>query len=299
MGVSGWDVSTRLSRRIVGLYAAAERELLANVNKRLQSGRGGGAWREEKLAQVEALRADAQRVVARLSDPTASEARKAVAQAQATGSKAAARELAAIAGLDHAGKIAAPPVGRGPRSIIGIADALTNRLRSTHLRIVRSTDDLFQQIVAEASSTTLVGGSTYQTAARVSFTRLTAKGLTGFTDSRGRNWSLRAYTKMATRTTIAQAATQSHLDGLADAGLDLVIVDDAHDECPLCAPWEGKILTQAGGAGTVLATNPATGRPVQVDVEGSVDEAIGAGLMHPNCRHVLSAYIPGITTPEV
>ncbi len=34
---------------------------------------------------------------------------------------------------------------------------------------------------------------------------------------------------------------------------------------------------------------------IRVEVRGSVDEAIRAGLMHPNCRHSLSAYLPGVT----
>ncbi|MEV6667556.1 phage minor capsid protein [Streptomyces nigra] len=34
---------------------------------------------------------------------------------------------------------------------------------------------------------------------------------------------------------------------------------------------------------------------VAVDVAGSLDEARRAGLQHPNCRHSVSAYTPGIT----
>jgi hypothetical protein len=40
------------------------------------------------------------------------------------------------------------------------------------------------------------------------------------------------------------------------------------------------------------------GRMVPVDVAGSLDEARHAGLQHPNCRHSVSAYTPGITRVE-
>src|SRR5690606_17214059 len=38
------------------------------------------------------------------------------------------------------------------------------------------------------------------------------------------------------------------------------------------------------------------GEMVTVDVAGTVDQAVAAGLLHPNCRHSLSAFLPGITT---
>ncbi len=37
---------------------------------------------------------------------------------------------------------------------------------------------------------------------------------------------------------------------------------------------------------------------VRVDVAGSLDEARAAGLQHPNCRHSVSSYTPGITRTE-
>lgn len=40
------------------------------------------------------------------------------------------------------------------------------------------------------------------------------------------------------------------------------------------------------------------GRMVRVDVAGSLDEARAAGLQHPNCRHSVSSYTPGITRTE-
>jgi len=85
---------------------------------------------------------------------------------------------------------------------------------------------------------------------------------------------------------------------LESAGVDLVIVSKAPRECPLCRRWEGKVLTIGGpsGARTVEVEHATEDdRMVSVDVAGSLDEARAAGLQHPNCRHSVSAYTPGIT----
>ena len=34
---------------------------------------------------------------------------------------------------------------------------------------------------------------------------------------------------------------------------------------------------------------------VTVEVAGSLPEARGKGLLHPNCRHTVSAYLPGVS----
>jgi hypothetical protein len=88
---------------------------------------------------------------------------------------------------------------------------------------------------------------------------------------------------------------------LAEAGVELVVVSDAPRECPLCRPWEGKVLTIGGPAGarTVEAEHAVDdGRMVPVRVAGSLDEARAAGLQHPNCRHSVSMYSPGLTRIE-
>ncbi|MFA5176945.1 MAG: phage minor capsid protein [Candidatus Omnitrophota bacterium] len=56
--------------------------------------------------------------------------------------------------------------------------------------------------------------------------------------------------------------------------LDLVIVSSHGDACPLCVPWEGRILSITG------------------KTEGyyTVDQARAAGLFHPNCEHNTYSY---------
>jgi hypothetical protein len=117
------------------------------------------------------------------------------------------------------------------------------------------------------------------------------KGITGFTDVAGRNWDLVSYAEMVSRTTVGQTVVDSYLEQLDANGQDLVIVSDAPEECPLCRPFEGRILSIGGPAGQRVVDG------VRVAVLTTVAAAVAAGLHHPNCRHRLNRYQPGVTKP--
>jgi hypothetical protein len=65
-------------------------------------------------------------------------------------------------------------------------------------------------------------------------------------------------------------------------GIDLFTVPGDGHPCPLCLPWEGAVLS-------VLPDDRA---------RATIAEATAAGLFHPRCRHILAAYIPGISETE-
>nr|WSU78570.1 phage minor capsid protein [Streptomyces anulatus] len=125
--------------------------------------------------------------------------------------------------------------------------------------------------------------------------------MTSFTDRAGRRWKHTSYAEMAVRTAVGRAATEVHMRTLEAAGVELVIVSNSPRECPLCRPWETRVLAIGGpdGARTVEVEHGThDDEMVPVRVAGSLDEARRAGLQHPNCRHSVSAYTPGITRTE-
>jgi hypothetical protein len=96
---------------------------------------------------------------------------------------------------------------------------------------------------------------------------LSDRGLTGFTDSAGRNWSLDRYADMATRTASQRMHLSSQLSLMAQAGNDVVTVENDVGPCDLCDPFVGEELSLSGDG-------PQT----------SLSDAVDAGLLHPNCR---------------
>jgi hypothetical protein len=173
---------------------------------------------------------------------------------------------------------------------------------ATHRGILRGVEDGYRQVIAESAATPLLGVATRRQATQAAMSRFADRGLRTFVDRAGRSWQMTSYAEMATRTAVGRAAVEAHGDRLRAAGLSLVIVSNAPHECPVCRPWEGEVLALdgPGGARTVEAGHAVEdGRAVTVRIAGSVEEARLAGFQHPNCRHSLSAFLPGVTTPPV
>ncbi len=121
---------------------------------------------------------------------------------------------------------------------------------------------------------------------------LARAGVHGFTDAAGRRWTASAFAEMSVRTGVTDAHTAGAIEGASRRGTDLVMVSDAPRECPLCQPFEGKLLSLSG---TALGTEPEDGDGAPAAVVGTLDSARAAGFQHPNCRHRLYPFIPGQT----
>ncbi|MGW1760991.1 phage minor capsid protein [Streptomyces mirabilis] len=287
-----------LAERTRDLYAAAEERLLGIIARQLADGLDAPGWVERKLAAVQAVRRAAQGVVDELGKAVSLDVFDAVAEAYNTGRRAAVAELGA---LSDDGRRLVDDVTPNAQAVDRLAQETVDRLTSTHRSILRAVDDQYRTVVAEVTATPLLGTGTRRQATQDAMRRFADRGITSFTDRAGRRWQLTSYAEMAVRTSVGRAATEAHTRTLAEAGVDLVIVSDSPRECPLCRPWERKVLTVGGADGerTVEAEHAVEdGRTVGVNVAGSLDEARRAGLQHPNCRHSVSAYSPGITPVE-
>ena len=94
-----------------------------------------------------------------------------------------------------------------------------------------------------------------------------------FVDRRGRRWQSKDYFEMLTRTVLHNTMRETYVDSMVKEGRDLARVSRHGSECPLCASWEG---------GVVSLTGKTEGYPTLADADG-------AGLFHPRCRHRLVA----------
>lgn len=289
-----------LARALADLYGNAEQAIAADMARRLRAGIDRPNWASEKLASINDLRNAVQRIARKLDADTEGVAEQAMVLAFARGGEAALDELAKAGGLTAPQLAAIRASLPGAEAINRLAFSLVSTLRGTHVRVLRWPLDAYREVIATAAlPEVLLGTSTRLAAAQHAWERLLERGVTGFIDRSGRRWELASYVEMATRTGVAQAAVQGHLDRLGAAGLDLVIVSDAPQECRLCRPWEGQVLSRTIGGRRTEELQHATidQETVRVTVAGSVVEAVAKGLMHPNCRHSLSAYLPGVTTP--
>lgn len=291
-----------LAAAVARLYEDAELSLIERMRKALAEGIDSPLWAEIKLRSIGDLRA----AVEEITDALQQDANGAVAAALATaygrGRQAAVAELGA---LDIGRELQARRVLPNAPAVDRLAASYAADTRPLYTRITRAVTDTYRRIVTRVASGPLLGTVTRRQASQRALDQFAQRGVQSFTDRSGRNWELASYAEMAVRSVTARAAIEGHIDALAEIGVGLVIVSDAPLECPLCARWEGEILTLSGQSGphTIRAEHTiqpsglfAPTRTLAVHVAGSLVEARAAGLFHPNCRHSLSAYLPGVTT---
>ncbi|MCO7195394.1 phage minor capsid protein [Pseudonocardia sp. McavD-2-B] len=280
-------------------YLDAERYLLGSVSREVGDvadvADAGGDTDARTAAGMRKIRADAEAAFRGLEQGSSARVERVIAAGQAEGVAAATRELGQITGRGSRLADYGDAVNRG--ALDRLAASVVDQLGQAHESILRVVPDAYREAVARTVSGVLVGAQTRREAAQRALWSLTDRGLTGFTDAAGRRWKLSSYVEMATRSASARAAVDAQLDRLGAAGHELVRVSNAPRECDKCAPWEGKILLRGGGSAGRYEFEHATndGEYVTVDVAGSVDDARRAGLLHPNCRHSLSVYLPGVS----
>ncbi|MGW1661051.1 phage minor capsid protein [Streptomyces microflavus] len=284
-----------LAAAVGRLYEQAELTLIERVTRALAEGIDSPLWVELKLAALGNLRAGIEELIGILQADAAGAMHQAVAEAYDRGQQAAIVELGAVATGPALAAAAAVP---SAPAVDRLAAALVRETGPVYVRILRVAVDVYRSVIAEASAAPLLGAVTRREAAARALAKFSKKGVTGFVDRSGRAWNMTSYVEMATRSAVGRAAVEAHTDRLAAAGIDLVVVSDAPEECSRCERWEGKILTREGAGGArTLEMEHATedGRMVQVDIAGSLPEARAGGLLHPNCRHNVAIYLPGLT----
>ncbi|MEQ4723779.1 phage minor capsid protein [Nonomuraea sp. B19D2] len=268
-------------------YAEAEEHLFEVIAKALAKGRDAPQQASARLAEIQALGLQAEKILKDLEALAAQAIEDGVTKAWQDGFVRASEEL------EQLGEDQGISPGKGLAELLKDALELLPPLTTGALRQV---NDIYRQVIAETTPLALTGAMTREQATTRALQKFAAKGITFF-DGKNRNWSISSYAEMAARTAMARAANEGHLATLRENGRDLVMVSRAPYTCPLCDPWEGKVLTQSGAAGDRQEKNVLTGEPMTVHVAGTVAQARAAGLQHPNCKHTFGVYLPGMTKP--
>lgn len=257
------------------LFAEAEQIIISLMARRLASGMDTPDWASRKLLDLARVQGDIAAEVARLQAAATTQLTSVMEQAYLQGMNSAFADMVEV-GIERSALV---------RTNVATAQAFAReaerQLQGTHLRILRQADDVYRQAVAEGTRGAATGVETRRQAAQRVLNTFADKGVTGFVDSAGRNWSLDSYAEMSTRSALGRAAIQGHVDTLIANDRDLVIVSDSPEECPWCRRWEGKVLSLSGRT---------PGYPTMADAQG-------AGLFHANCTHTTGLYTPGLTRP--
>lgn len=288
---------TQAEAELLGVYQDAEAAILAQITRHtsatLDAADAGRDIDAARAAGMTGIRGAVAQVVLGLDRKARPLIDAVMFAAAEQGAGAAAAQLAGITGRgrDQYGDV----VPRG--ALDRLAAAVLDRVTPAHAAMLRVAVDGYRQIVARVVPGVLVGADTRRDATQRALWALADRGISGFTDTTGRRWSASSYAEMAVRTAAARAHEDAKHDRLAEAGIDLVIVQGSGDRCEKCRPWSGAILSLTGSGRRTVQVEHATrdGEFLPIEVAGSVDDARRAGVFHPQCRCSTAAYQPGVT----
>ncbi|MFI6814439.1 phage minor capsid protein [Nonomuraea sp. NPDC050328] len=295
------DLLDQIASSVADLYRDVETALVKTIATRLREGLDYSPFQEGKLDAVRKLQASTRAILASLQATRARVIRQAIADAYRSG-----RDTALV-GLPEKwfpksgiGQQARQGIQQMPnaRLIENIAQALHADVGRVDANILRAPLDAYRAVQAGAAARIASGAFTRRQASQATWQRLMDQGIVDFTDSSGRRWKLSSYVEMTARTNAQRAMVQGQTDRLADVGIDLVYVSDNVQECKRCRPFESKVLRRDAGPTGNVRVQHATKDDVMVtvDVLDTLAGAMAKGLLHPNCRHSISAYMPGLTT---
>src|SRR5690606_26147574 len=156
--------------------------------------------------------------------------------------------------------------------------------------VLRRMDDVYRQTIFRAQVHYNTGTVGLEQAIDMATKDFLDKGIDAITYSDGKKVNIASYAEMALRTANHRAYLMAEGKKRQEMGLYLVVVSAHATACEHCIPWQGLIIIDDvyGGGSKEVGDYPL------------LSEAMEGGLMHPQCRHNLSTYFPGITTlPKV
>lgn len=270
MSISTEEINQAALQDILVLYTQAEEKMIKRVAKRVAKGAKDTGWNEDKLNEVINLKNEVESILSGTGSKVKSKVGKGILKAYKEGVNSAERD---------AGEPQTAMADLGiPLSVQNLILTINGLVDDGNSKILRKVDDAYKETMASSAAGILSGVETRMSASQEMMSRLAAKGISSFTDKAGRNWDMGSYTEMAMRSASNHAALLGHIQTQESLGNDLMCSNTIGTTCPICASWQGVVLSISG----------------KTPGYRTVDEAKAAGFFHPNCRHNLFMWDPYI-----
>lgn len=278
------EVADELSATEITLLALLAAYLAPDPTTPVTSTVDAAAWATARLARLAAFKKRTRTILSGLDSRMRYLITFSVNTAYREGSAAALLDL--------------PDGSRVRDTTVSAREALTealDRIAPVYPQVQKTLDTVYRKTVADVVANAAPGAD-LTVLVQQALDRFAAQGITGFVDKNGRHYNLVSYVEMAVRFAVSEAELDAYIGQVQAAGLDLVIVSDVPQACPLCTPFEGEILSLTGKTVGAIEVDD-NGNRFRVKVLCSYAESRARGLWHPGCRHTLSAFYPTRMAP--
>lgn len=170
-----------------------------------------------------------------------------------------------------------------------LMNAVEHDMKTAQTAVLRYANDKYRQIIFQSQVAASSGALTYEKAVDMATSDFLKNGINCITYSNGAVHNIVSYADMAVRTASKRAYLMGEGQKRQEWGVSTVILNKRFNACPLCMPFEGKVLIDDVWSGGSSKDGPY---PL-------MSSAMAAGLYHPNCKDKHSTYFEGISSkPE-
>lgn len=170
-----------------------------------------------------------------------------------------------------------------------LMNAVEHDMKTAQTAALRYANDQYRKIIFQSQVAASSGAITYEKAVDMATSDFLKNGINCITYSNGAVHNIVSYADMAVRTASKRAYLMGEGQKRQEWGISTVILNKRFNACPLCMPFEGKVLIDDVWSGGTSKDGPY---PL-------MSSAMAAGLYHPNCKDKHSTYFEGISSkPE-
>lgn len=186
--------------------------------------------------------------------------------------------------------------GLNERKLEALQETVKNDLNSARGGVLRKMDDVYRQTIYKAEVNMSSGAKTLNQAIDMATKEFLQKGINTIEYANGRRVNIASYAEMALRTASQRATFLGEGKKRDELGVYTVLMS-SHDNCsPMCLPYQGTVMID--DVYTSLSKEDALQMARETRYE-LLSEAMKNHAFHPNCRHSLSTFFPGINSiPE-
>ncbi|WP_253197617.1 phage minor capsid protein [Clostridium algidicarnis] len=179
--------------------------------------------------------------------------------------------------------------GVNDRKLEALQKSVTEDLIKGQHAVLRKMDDVYRQTIYKAQVNMSAGTKTLNQAVDMAAKDFLDKGINCIEYKDGKRVNIASYAEMALRTASHRATLLGEGKKRDEYGLHLVVVSAHANTCKHCEPWQGEVLI-----------DDVFSHPNKEFIDNNkqyalLSEAIEKRLLHPNCRHTLTTYFPGVT----
>ncbi|MDP4144499.1 MAG: phage minor capsid protein [Bacillota bacterium] len=175
--------------------------------------------------------------------------------------------------------------GVNDKKLEALQKVVEQDLNKAQYSVLRKMDDVYRQTIYKTHVYLQSGVKSLNKAIDMATKEFLNKGIDSITYKDGKKVNIASYAEMCLRTASHRATLLGEGKKRDEWGIHLIIVSAHANTCPMCEPWQGKILI-----------DDVFSHGTKEDGEYPLlSDAIKTGLLHPNCRHTLTTYFPSIT----